>query len=236
MGLSAVALSAFFIWRRYRMESKAKQTISSQKDVIENLQKELHHRIKNNLSIIDTFVEVVKDEFKDKKFEEKLTELQNRIQSINEIHKQLYTNTDVTHLNMKKYIHSLTSLITTSLNSEIPIKQNIDESVHLNANQSFPVGLIINEFLTNSIKYAFPKKTGSITIEMNKTEESYHLLIADNGKGLPKGFDINTTPSFGLRIIKTLSQQLKGTFELLSENGYYRRALRLAALGPVSWT
>ncbi|MDO9037669.1 MAG: sensor histidine kinase, partial [Lutibacter sp.] len=132
------------------------QKNKKQKIVIENLQKELHHRIKNNLAIINTFIEVAKEEFSDIAFNNKLTELQNRIESINEVHQQLYKNNDVTSLSVKKYVQKLTNNIQQLFaNDNIVITQNINDSFKLNAEQSFAVGLIINEFLTNSFKYAF---------------------------------------------------------------------------------
>jgi two-component sensor histidine kinase len=191
-----------------------------QKEVIESLQKELHHRVKNNLSIIDTFIEVAKEEFADGKFSKKLTELQNRINSINEVHQQLYKNEDVTNLNLKKYIDTLSSNVANSFSNEnISIEKSVQGKLNLHADKSFPVGLIINEFLTNSYKYAFGTNTGIVKIEINDKGNTYELALSDNGKGLPENFDIETTESFGLRIIKLLAEQLNGNFALTNNNG-----------------
>ena len=225
LGLLALSVSAFLIWKRYKSEAKAKKVISKQKDdietqknTIENLQKELHHRVKNNLAIIDTFIEVAKEEFEDKKFDTKLTEIQNRISSINEIHSQLYKSKDVTNLNIKNYIEVLAKNVADSfLQKEITIYQNIDD-INLNADTSFPIGLIINEFLINSYKYAFDSK-GIINIEMKVQEKNYLLALSDNGKGLPSGFDIEQVETFGLRYVKLLAKQLDGVFSLESNNG-----------------
>lgn len=189
-----------------------------QKNLIENLQKELHHRVKNNLAIIDTFIEVAKEEFNDKKFDTKLTEIQNRILSINEIHKQLYKNTDVTNLNIKNYIGILSENVAQSFtDKDISIQKNV-EDISLNANTSFPVGLIINEFLTNSYKYAFDNK-GTINIQMKDQGKNYLLTLSDNGIGLPSDFDIEQIETFGLRFVKLLAKQLDGVFKLESKNG-----------------
>jgi len=191
-----------------------------QKSIIETLQKELHHRIKNNLSIIDTFIEVAKEEFNDSKFETKLTELQNRIDSINEVHQQLYQSHDVTNLNLKKYIDTLAQNINASFSdSNIHLKTSIDDDLNINADKSFSVGLIVNEFLTNSYKYAFDNSDGEIQIGMKENMQQYELTLSDNGKGLPKDFDIKKTDSFGLRIMKLLTEQLNGTFNLSNSNG-----------------
>jgi two-component sensor histidine kinase len=106
---SLIALGIFFYF--YKKTKK-------QKEVIESLQKELHHRVKNNLSIIDTFIEVAKEEFEDNKFSIKLTELQNRINSINEVHQQLYKNEDVTSLNLRKYIDTLANNVAASFSNK----------------------------------------------------------------------------------------------------------------------
>lgn len=187
-----------------------------QKVIIENLQKELHHRVKNNLSIIDTFIEVAKEEFSDSKFQTKLTELQNRIDSINEVHQQLYQNKDVTNLNLKKYIERLAQNITMSFsNSNIELNNFIDNDLKIHADKSFPVGLIVNEFLTNSYKYAFHDNcNGKIHIDIKEHKNQYELSLSDNGKGLPQDFDISKTESFGMRIMKLLTEQLNGTFQL----------------------
>ena len=215
-----LGISGFFIYRRYKAETKAKEIISKQKETIENLQKELHHRIKNNLSIIDTFIEVAKEEFSDSKFQTKLTELQNRIDSINEVHLQLYQNNDVTNLNLKKYIDTLAQNINASFSdSNINLKTSIDDDLNINTDKSFSVGLIVNEFLTNSYKYAFDNSDGEIQIGMKENKQHYELSLSDNGKGLPKDFDIKKTDSFGLRIMKLLTEQLNGTFNLSNNKG-----------------
>lgn len=192
-----------------------------QKKQIENLQKELHHRVKNNLSIIDTFVEVLKNEFPGEKTQLKLTELQNRIISINEVHRQLYQSRNITRLNLKRYIETLAENLSRSFDKpEIQIKTEIPESAVLGAERSFPVGLITNEFLTNSYKYAFDgDEPGRINITLNEKENDYIMRFSDNGKGLPAGFDIEKDGSFGLRIMKLLTEQLNGAFTLNGNNG-----------------
>jgi len=192
-----------------------------QKKLIENLQKELHHRIKNNLSVIDTFIEVAKEEFNNPAFNNKLTELHNRIAGINEVHKQLYVSKDITNINLKKYIEKLSENVTSSFNNNnVELIQDIDDDVKLYADKSFPVGLIINEFITNSFKYAFGEEIkGKIKIKIQETKNAFSLILSDNGKGLPENFDIEKTQTFGMRIMKLLTQQLKGTFKFENADG-----------------
>ena len=197
------------------------QRNKKQKLIIENLQKDLHHRVKNNLIIIDSLIDDIKDEFNNKSFTSKLTDLQNRIDSINEVHKQLYMNTDITHLKLKNYVEKLAHNVEQSFsNKNITIQQNINNSLTLDPDKSFPVGLIINEFLTNSFKYAFnDNEQGIININITENPQNYLLSLSDNGKGLPIDFDISKLDSFGIDIMQLLSKQLNGTFSLNSNNG-----------------
>lgn len=206
-----ITLGVFYFY--YRKNKRQKQ-------VIESLQKELHHRVKNNLSIIDSFIEVAKEEFEDEKFTHKLTELQNRVDSINEVHQQLYKNKDVTNLNLSKYIETLSKNVISSFpKNDITIEKSVEENLNLNVDKSFPIGLIINEFVTNSYKYAFENNIGLIKVSVKDVGNNYELLLSDNGKGLPEDFDIKKSDSFGLRIMKLLSEQLDGSFALNNNNG-----------------
>lgn len=214
LGVALIGLGVFGFY--YRKNKK-------QKDVIESLQKELHHRVKNNLSIIDTFIEVAKEEFEDPKFTNKLSDLQNRIDSINEVHKQLHIKEDVTNLKLKKYLAQLSSNIASSFSDlDITIIQKVNENLVIPADKSFSIGLIVNEFLTNSFKYGFEKgEKGVVKIQIHENKNSLKLHLSDNGKGLPEDFDIEQSESFGLRIIKLLSQQLDGYFKLKNQNGVH---------------
>lgn len=230
LGLLAVALLSFILWRRYTSEKKEKQIITIQKDeigvqktIIENLQKDLHHRVKNNLTIIDSLIEDIKNEFDNKAFTSKLTDLQNRIDSINEVHSQLYMNTDITNLKLNKYVEKLAKNVQQSFAKEnIIIKQNIHDSLSLKVDKSFPVGLVINEFITNSFKYAFPNnEKGIVNISIQEKSDNYILSLSDNGKGLDKDFDISKLDSFGMDIMRLLSKQLQGTFSLDGARGVH---------------
>ena len=191
-----------------------------QKELIEHLQKDLHHRIKNNLAVIDALIEDIKDEFDDTGIHDKLNELQNRINSINEIHRQLYFNKDITHLNLKNYLDKISRSIQESFGkNEVDIQNKVSESFKLEVNTSFPIGLIVNEFLTNSFKYAFENTSNpKIEIDLKDKGRHYILKLSDNGKGFSKDLDIDNLDSFGLSIMKLLAKQLKGSFRLKGEN------------------
>ncbi len=192
-----------------------------QKELIEQLQRDLHHRIKNNLALISALIDELKDKADFNNFKEKLQELQNRIASINEIHQQLYQNTDVTNLNLKKYIAKLTENARQSFASEhIKISYEIDDNLKVYTDKTFHIGLIINEFLLNSFKHAFDSnQSGIIKIHLKQQKENLLLKLSDNGKGLPPDFDLNNLQSFGWEIIPLLIKKLKGHFKIINKNG-----------------
>ncbi|HFX18156.1 MAG TPA: tetratricopeptide repeat protein, partial [Flavobacteriales bacterium] len=194
-GVSLISLGIFaFYYRRNKR----------QKELIEHLQKDLHHRIKNNLAVIDALIEDIKDEFDDEAIHQKLVELQNRINSINEIHRQLYHNKDITNLNLKTYIDKIGQPVKEAFgNNLIQIDNKVSPNIKLDVKTSFPIGLITNEFITNSFKYAFEEgQEGVIEIDLKDDGKYYTLTLKDNGKGLPEGLNIDQLDSFGLSIMK----------------------------------
>lgn len=212
LALAITGMGIFFYY--FRRNKKQKQKI-------EALQKELHHRLKNNLAFIDVFIGLAKDKFKDADYQEKLTELQNRIKSMFEVHQQLFEKENITTVNASKYITKLTDNIKNAyINDNITISKNIDASKELDSQTSFPLGIIINEFITNSYKYAFnPDEKGLIKIALKDIGRDYSLTLSDNGKGLPSDFDVQSITSFGLDSIKLLTQEYHGTFALNGQNG-----------------
>ena len=227
-GLIILFIILFFFWRRYNVERKAKQVITSQKNQIEQqkqmvemLQKELHHRMKNNLSFIDLFINLAKGRFTNTAYQNKLNDLQNRMRSMFEVHKQLFKKEDVTAVKAKSYIDVLVENVKQAYNDKkVSIINNTHQDETLLANTSFPVGLIVNEFVTNSYKYAFEdRKNAVINISLTSDHKQYQLSLTDNGKGLPDDFDIDNLNSFGLETIQLLTQEYKGTFQLDGSKG-----------------
>lgn len=215
----AIGIIAFLLWRRYKSEVRSKKTIQEQKDTIEILQKDLHHRVKNNLSVIDAFIEELKDDITDVGLSAKLSELQNRVLSINEVHAQLYKNTDITNIDVKKYVNSIAMNVASTFDRpEIKVEEKISDNLKLNPSKSSLMGLIINEFITNSFKYAFDKE-GEIVIQIDDKDNEIDMTLSDNGKGLPEDFDLEIITSYGFRIMKLLTLQLEGTFNFNSDNG-----------------
>lgn len=201
----------------YYFLKKTKQ----QKKLVENLQKELHHRMKNNLSFIDLFINLAKGKFQNPAYQSKLNELQNRMHSMFEVHKQLFKKDDITTVKAKNYIDTLVENVQKAYAKDtITISNTTNSNETILANTSFPVGLIVNEFVTNSYKYAFEgNQLGTIDINLISNNKEYQLVLKDNGKGLPTDFDINNLDSFGLETIQLLTKEYGGTFALSGKQG-----------------
>lgn len=218
MALSLAALGVFFLV--FRKNQRQKREIEKQKAKVEHLQRELHHRLKNNLAFIDFFITLAKGRFPDPAYRQKLDELQNRISSMFEVHRQLYKKDDLTSVNAKTYIATLVENVKKAYDRpNIHIEEKVAET-ELRADTSFPIGLIVNEFVTNSYKYAFPNgQKGTISINLKETPAAYQLQLADDGQGLPKDLDLENLNSFGMETMKLLTEEYKGTFHLNGING-----------------
>jgi len=191
----------------------------------ELLLKEVHHRVKNNLQIVKSLLNVQSRYFTDAKLLRYFNESQDRIQSIALIHELLYSDKDLTKVNFSHYIKSLTSYLAQSLCMDKDhISLNIDAvDVFLTIDNAIPCGLIINELVSNAIKHAFPeKKNGKINIKLlyhNSTINKYELSVSDDGIGLPENFHLENNKSLGMRIINNLAKQLDGKVEINNTHG-----------------
>jgi two-component sensor histidine kinase len=188
----------------------------------EMLLKEIHHRVKNNLMIISNLLELQSYYIKDKADLNVFRDSKTRADSMALIHEKLYQSTDLKRINFREYIHSLAFDIFDTYNiapDRIKLVINV-ENIILDVNTAIPLGLIINELLTNSLKYAFPDdKKGIITIIFSKTDNIFTLIIKDNGIGLKHGIDFRNTDSLGLEIVNNLTRQIDGNVELDYEGG-----------------
>lgn len=191
----------------------------------EVLIKEIHHRVKNNLQIISSLLTLESNTINDEEALVKFRESKERVITIALIHESLYKSENLAAINVKKYIINLTSNLYKSYNKSqdnIKLSINVEEDLVLDINMCVPLGLILNEAVTNSLKYAFPNGKGRLTIEFEELEnrgKSFHLLIADNGIGMDKGMDIDNPKSLGLELIRILVSQLNGTINLERSGG-----------------
>lgn len=189
----------------------------------ETLLKEIHHRVKNNLQVISSILRLQSAYVKDPPTLRILEESQQRILSMAMIHETLYKTSNFAAINMSTYFGELVQELINSYRQQsqlsIAIKKDV-ECKHLAIDQAIPCGLIVNEVITNSLKYAFVKKeTGSIYIHFSEKSNHYILEIGDDGPGLPDYIDLKEPETLGIQLIYTLVEQLDGTLEIQQEQG-----------------
>lgn len=188
----------------------------------EILLKEVHHRVKNNLQVISSILNLQSSYVSDENTLNILRESQNRIKSMAFIHESLYQNKDFAQIKFSEYVVNLANNLVQSYglnNKLIDLKLDIDE-VFINLDDSIPCGLIINELVSNALKYAFTdKKQGEIEIKVKNKSEYMYLSVADNGKGLPNNFSIENTQTLGLQLVSSLCEQLNAQLKFSSNQG-----------------
>lgn len=187
------------------------------------LLKEVHHRVKNNLQIISSLLELQSDYMEGDDSRKFIRESQDRIRSMAIVHEQLYKSEDLAVIDFARYVDELvTSLHRSSARSAEKITTDIDiRDIELGIDQAISCGLIINELVSNALKHAFPSDRGGHVLIRGYLDEEDHvcLTVADNGVGLPRDFDIATTESLGLQIVTLLTRQLRGTLEIRGDSG-----------------
>lgn len=201
-----------------RVEEKLRVSLHEKEILI----KEIHHRVKNNLQIITSLLKLQSGYVKDKLALEIFKESYDRVQSMSLIHQKLYQSKDLANINFGEYARTLVSYLSQSLgvNANSIVVRIETEEVMLSVDAAIPCGLIINELLTNSVKHAFNKnEKGEITVKIYSDMSKYYIEVNDNGKGLPKGFDIQQLSSFGLKLVSTLARQINANLEAESNNG-----------------
>ncbi|MFS0518046.1 sensor histidine kinase [Nostoc sp. UIC 10607] len=206
-----------------RERKQAEEQIKASLQEKEVLLKEIHHRVKNNLQIISSLLNLQAEYLKDNQALEVFKDSQNRIESMALIHEKLYQSQDLARINFADYIQDLVTNLFYSYNvnsNSITLKMKVEE-VFLAIDAAIPCGLIINELISNSLKYAFPERElGEICIDFCSIEPNlFTLTISDNGVGLAQDFDFQATESLGLRLVKGLTQQLQGNIDFISDNG-----------------
>lgn len=188
----------------------------------EHLLKEVHHRVKNNLQIISSLLNLQSDNFEDERFLAMIRESKNRINSMALIHEMLYMAKDLSQINMSDYISKLSQSVYQSFNikgSSIVFKYDLDENIYLEIDRMIPIGLVLNEIISNSLKYAFPTKEGSIDFCLQRKGENVCFTISDNGVGIPKDFDYDQAKSLGVQLIPMLCDQIDAGLKINSEKG-----------------
>lgn len=210
---------------------EAEKTINASLKEKEILIKEIHHRVKNNLQVISSLLYLQSKSIENEEMLALFTESQGRVKSMALIHEKLYQGSDLANINFGEYIKNLASyLVNTYSVADRKIILNYQiEDAELDLDSAVPCGLIINELLTNSLKYAFPVNGGTVEhpdfkpeIKIDflpKDDNLFTLKIGDNGCGIPEDFDLSKAKSLGLKLVSSLVQQIGGTVEIEHNEG-----------------
>lgn len=226
--LFAILGGAFWAYQRINrdraMISQQKAQVESALTEKEFLLKEIHHRVKNNLQIISSLLDKQARHSGDTSLKDKMQEGKDRIQSMALIHQNLYQSENLSSIDIRKYIYELAHNITATQQApdqNIAIDIQADD-LQLTIDQAIPLGLILNEMLTNTFKHAFKdRQQGLVNISFRETTtDQFSLYFSDNGKGMPPDFDVEQSQSLGMNLIYGLTEQLEGELQLqTSENG-----------------
>jgi PAS domain S-box-containing protein len=202
---------------------KANEALRASLKEKEVLLKEIHHRVKNNMQVISSLLNLQAAQFGEGRFREAMRETQLRIRSMALLHEKLYKSPDLSRIDFVEYAETLTVHLLQSFALDprrIKLKFEM-ESAFFDIATANPLGLILNELLSNAMKHAFPgNRAGAIVVGLRRTDDEYLLIVRDDGIGIPPGFDLQGKGSFGIQIIDSLVHQLNGTFSLgKAENG-----------------
>lgn len=218
---------------------KAEEHIKKSLAEKETMLQEIHHRVKNNLQVISSLLSIQARDSQDPNTLDLLRESQNRVKSMAIIHQKLYEGNDLTHIDFQAYIRSLVNYLVSSYRidtSRIGLQYDIKDA-YLNLSTAIPCGLILNEIISNALKYAFPDNTGNIFIRLHNLGEGlYEMIVKDDGKGFSRSSDISESSTLGLNLINIFTQQLHGELDLRSDNGVEYRIRFHEKKKPESYT
>jgi PAS domain S-box-containing protein len=223
----AIAIQQSLLYQQLQAElSDRKQAEANLKNSLkekEILLKEIHHRVKNNLCVVASLLELQSNTVADPQLSKMFQESENRLYSMALIHEKLYRSTNLAQINFGEYLEDLVTNLFQSYNiSDNRIQlQVLAEPISLNLETATPCGLIANELVSNTLKHAFPHGTGgTVSVECYQTgDREIHLSVKDNGIGFPQNLDFRKTNSMGFQVVCTLTEQLEGTIELSRQTG-----------------
>jgi len=221
-GIGLLALAGATILWQFNRQVKKNGIIKKQAEEMEVLNREIHHRVKNNLQVISSLLDIQSQTLKDEEAAEVIKESRQRVQSMAFIHQNLYQSSSVQEIEINNYINNLADHLFQSYNirkDKIRFTTDIDK-INLHSDTVIPLGMILNELISNSLKYAFKDmEEGEISVAMKQRENELLLQVKDNGKGLPAGFDISKLQSFGFKVIRAFAQKLKAKLVIDGSHG-----------------
>ena len=222
LSIAVAALLAgllFFGYRSYAVRTRSNQLLAAKNAENELLLKEIHHRVKNNLEVVSSLLALQSAQIDDPGTKDAMQESQNRVQSIGIVHQKLYQGANLGAIEMKDYFINLSESIMDSFGAEKRITiECAMEQLDVDIDTAVPLGLIVNELLTNTLKYAFPEgRFGKVRIKLLKQPNgALHLEVSDNGVG-KSGLTLGT--GFGSQLVSLLTQQLSGSMREEVKNG-----------------
>lgn len=234
---AAIGLENAQLYQRAQMEiaerKRVEEQIKASLKEKEVLLQEIHHRVKNNLQVVSSLLNLQSRGVENQAAQQMFQESQNRILSMALIHEKLYRSQDLSGIDLAEYIRSLATDLMHSYRAQSgPVSLNVDATdVFLSIDKAVPCGLIVNELISNALKHAFPEHTHASVHEQNgrgnkiyiklsaDRQRQVRLVVGDNGIGFPEDLDVQSLDSLGLRLINTLVSQLEGTLELNNHDG-----------------
>lgn len=236
-GLVLFLTSSILLYNGRQKKKRINKVLVSQKEEIaqkndslqellsekEWLIKEVHHRVKNNLQIVMSLLNTQSKYVKSPEIYSAIRKSQSRLFAISLIHQRLYKSDNSNLVDLNSYIKNLVHYLQESFDEDSRIRYELDvDRIMLQEDQAVPVGLIINEAVTNAIKYAFPnQQAGIIKVRMKSKKDYYVLSIQDNGIGMKENYFKKVSPSMGMTLIKGLSKQLNGSLKIDHHNGTF---------------
>lgn len=197
------------ITERKQSEEQIKKSLKEK----EILLKEIHHRVKNNMQVVASLLGLQSKKVTDSAIKELFNDSINRVYAMAAVHEKLYRTKNFSSINFNSYVHDLIEKLFNLSGLSYRVKLEVDiQDIAIGIDDAIPLALIINELFTNAIKHAFPgDRKGTIKIKFFKAEdETYQLLFQDNGVGIPKHVNFETTESLGLHLVKLLAMQIGG--------------------------
>ncbi|NQY73608.1 MAG: PAS domain S-box protein [Candidatus Margulisbacteria bacterium] len=206
------------ISKRKNAENKLRKSVH-EKDI---LLKEIHHRVKNNLQIVTSMLNIKANSIQNQHIKKVMEDCRERVHAMSLIHETMYQSPDVSQVDFTKYIKNLVNMLFIAYNTRADeIKLSLDvEDIFLSLDSAVPCGLIINELVTNALNHAFPKgRQGIVSVSVYRKVNLIHICIQDDGIGIPPEIDPNAASSFGLYLVHVLVMQIEGELSVNVEKG-----------------
>ncbi len=207
----------------FNEREQAEEQIKASLKEKETLLHEVHHRVKNNMQVINSLLKLQSNTIDDDHIKEILKDSQSRVYAMSAVHETLHGSDKLSEINLKTYLSRVTNSVfqTYSINhGKVKLNSDVEDSP-ISLNYAYPLGLIINELISNSLKYAFPEdRPGEITVSTKKTDTEIELVVMDDGVGIPEELDWKNAKSLGLKLVRTLVEnQLDGSMDMQRKNG-----------------